>query len=69
MPLLPWDKWPGLKAKAVQDLGKKELSFLDELAELSMNHDANFTKIKEIYNRDDAIRVPADLSKVEPVWN
>ncbi len=64
MPMLPWDFWTGIKAKEVKDLTTEELTYLDELAALSLNPDENYIKIKQIYEQDDSIKVPDDLSRV-----
>lgn len=55
--LLPWDVW-GAQPRPDETLAEEQRIFLDRLAELSREPDANFSALRETYRRDGRIRVP-----------
>jgi len=57
VPLLPWDCW-GLINKEYAKMSEDDLSFLDNLAQLTADTDVNFDKIHSIYSSD--LRVKMD---------
>jgi len=60
MELLQWDVW-GAMPRPDQPLGHDELSFFDQLAELTRVPDESFEKLRRIYQDDERLRVPATV--------
>jgi hypothetical protein len=56
--MLPWDVWGGMPVPG-DAFDEERLAFFDHLAELTRDPDASFDELREIYERDDRIRVPA----------
>lgn len=63
-----WDAWglmlagPGVK----QDLAS--ISFLDQLAEMTLEPDKYFDLIRQIYQKDDRVNVPQKIKSFSPVY-
>jgi Transglutaminase-like superfamily len=57
--LLPWDGW-GMMTGPYGTLSDTELAVLDEVAALAVSED--FASIRDRYQRDDSLRVPADIT-------
>jgi hypothetical protein len=58
MEMLPWDVW-GLMPKPDEALSNENLALFDRLAALTLAGDETFFAIREIYDRDDRLRVPS----------
>jgi hypothetical protein len=56
--MLPWDVW-GAIPKPGEALDVDHLTFFDRLAELTLEPDANFDELRELYQHDERIRVPS----------
>ena len=56
--MLPWDQW-GAMPRPAESLGDDQPAFYDRLAELTRSPDASFEELRELYQTDDRLRVPA----------
>ena len=56
---LPWDFW-GYLNTPVEELNKSELGRFDQLAELTLDPDANFEILRSVYENDPQIHHPAE---------
>lgn len=55
--MLPWDVW-GAMPSAARPMGDEELSFFDELAELTNGGDSALPELQQRFEYDDRLRVP-----------
>lgn len=55
-----WDVW-GAQPKPGAELSDDDLAFFDHLAELVNNPDKSFEEIRELYEKDDRLRVPGKV--------
>lgn len=60
MEMLPWDVW-GAMAGPGEQMEEEQLAFLDRLAALTRAPDASFAELRELYESDDRLRVPATV--------
>jgi hypothetical protein len=58
--LLPWDAW-GAQPRPGEALGEDQLAFFDALAALASAPDASFDALRERYETDARLRVPATV--------
>ena len=58
--LEPWDGW-GMMLTEEKDLTDDDYELLDKLADLTMNEDIEYSRIREIYAREERIRVPGAI--------
>jgi len=70
MEMLPWDCWGAMSA-GEGPLSEPVIAFIDELAALTREPDANFVRLRELYESSDQLRVPemvfnAVLNRAEP---
>ncbi len=56
--MLPWDVW-GAMASPDEVIEPPRAAFLDRLAALTHDPDANFAELRDLYENDDRLRVPA----------
>ena len=61
MELLPWDTW-GIMETEHGFHSENDLTFLDELAELSLLDNRSFASLRDIYESDPRIRVPKTIT-------
>lgn len=54
--MLPWDGW-GTMPRPNENLSGEKVTFMDELADLSLNPDRSFRKLRRIYARGKRVRV------------
>jgi hypothetical protein len=69
--VLPWDFW-GAAPKEERELSAEELAFFDRLADLTAEPDRNWRELRERYQSDERLTVPAKVfnslrQKVETV--
>ena len=55
--LLPWDAW-GLMDKRDEDLSPDDLSFLDQVSDLTADDGPEFEKVRQLYENDERLCVP-----------
>ena len=60
MEMLPWDVW-GAQPHPNQVLDDKQLAFFDHLATITADPDAAFDELRESYEKDERLRVPATV--------
>jgi hypothetical protein len=60
MEMLPWDGW-GLDPKPDRALTPETLALFDRLAMLTLDADDRFAEIRDLYETDPALRVPAEV--------
>jgi hypothetical protein len=58
MEMLAWDSW-GAMPRPDETLQGEQLAFFDRLAELSREPDASFEVLRELYENDERVHVPA----------
>lgn len=58
--LLPWDVWGGMPPPD-ETLDEEALAFFDRLAALTREPDAEFAKLRSLYDDDARLRVPATV--------
>ena len=58
--LLPWDVWGAMPLPG-DDMGDDLLAFLDQIAVLTHDPDANFAELRARYASDDRLRAPASV--------
>jgi hypothetical protein len=58
--MLPWDVW-GAMPGPDEFLDEGRLAFFDRLAALTRASDASFDELRELYESDDRVRVPATV--------
>jgi hypothetical protein len=69
--MLPWDVW-GAMPKPGTRLSEDQLEFFDRLAALTREPDGWFDEIRDLYEGDDRVRIPATvfnalLQRTEPI--
>jgi len=57
MELLPWDSWSIMQGRD-EDLPARDLTLLDQVAELTARDVPNFVRAQDLYENDDRLRVP-----------
>ncbi len=57
MEMLPWDVW-GAMPPPNEPISDDQLAFFDSLAALTREPDASFTELRNLYEKDDRVRVP-----------
>ncbi|HEY7637727.1 MAG TPA: transglutaminase domain-containing protein [Gemmatimonadales bacterium] len=60
MELLQWDMW-GAMPRPNQSLGEDEAGFFDDLAALTRTPDTSFEQLRQRYQEDERLRVPATV--------
>jgi hypothetical protein len=60
MEMLPWDMWGGMP-KPNESIEGDQLGFFDRLAELTRLPDRSIDDLRELYNSDDRVCVPATV--------
>jgi len=60
MEMLPWDCW-GPAPQSDQALSPETLALFDRLAMLTLDADNRFGEIRDLYDTDPALRVPAEV--------
>ncbi|MDI7277620.1 MAG: transglutaminase-like domain-containing protein [Anaerolineae bacterium] len=58
--LLPWDAWGIIDARD-EDLSADDLALLDQVAELTSGDVPGFNRVRQLYETDDRLRVPATI--------
>lgn len=58
--VLPWDAW-GAQPRPDEALSDDQLAFFDELAALAREPDGSFDELRQRYEADDRLRVPATV--------
>jgi hypothetical protein len=58
--LLPWDVWGGMP-QPDERLHEEALEFFDRLAALTRKPDAEFARLRSLYDGDERLRVPATV--------
>jgi hypothetical protein len=71
MEMLPWDIW-GAQPQPTESLSEERLAFYDRLALHSQEPDASFDELRQLYDADDRVRVPATVfnavtNRAEPI--
>jgi hypothetical protein len=56
--MLPWDAW-GAFPKPNEALGRDQLAYFDRLAALTKDPDERFDDVREVYDADAGLKVPA----------
>jgi hypothetical protein len=56
--MLPWDVWGAMPGPG-EPLGRERIALFDRVAELTRAPDARFEELRELYEKDDRLRVPA----------
>ncbi len=62
--LLPWDSWGAMEGPAGEgmiDVPGENAALFDEVAALTVAPDVNFGDLRELYESDDRLRVPAQV--------
>ncbi|WP_437968749.1 transglutaminase-like domain-containing protein [Sorangium sp. So ce260] len=60
MEMLPWDDW-GAMSSADGPLGEDQLALFDRLAAITRSPDARFAELRQLYEGDARLRVPATV--------
>lgn len=58
MELLPWDVW-GTMPGVGEPVNDDQLAFFDRLAALTRAPDASFAELRDLYEHDERLHVPA----------
>lgn len=58
--MLPWDVW-GARPMPGHELSEEDLSFFDQLAELTRDPDSTFDELRRAYAEDDRLTVPSTV--------
>jgi hypothetical protein len=58
--MLPWDVW-GAMPGVNEPLNEEQMAFFDRLAALTRTPDACFAELRELYESDEGLRVPATV--------
>lgn len=58
--MLPWDVW-GPMLRPGETAGAEQLALLDRLAALTRAPDQHFAELRELYQKDNNLRVPATV--------
>jgi hypothetical protein len=62
--MLPWDVW-GAMPHPDEPLQHDQFEFFDRLATLTRVPDASFEELRQLYEEDDRLRVPATVFNVK----
>ena len=60
MEMLQWDVWGAMPGPG-EPVKDDQLAFFDRLAALTHEPDSSFAELRELYQRDDRVRVPATV--------
>ncbi len=63
--LLPWDAW-GLMLTPDEEMDAEEIALIDRVAELTTAEVPDVAAIRELYSRDDRLRVPSTIVSYRP---
>jgi len=69
MELLCWDCWGLADSRPDEEASHEELALLDGIAALTLAGDAAFLAIRDLYESEDRLRVPATLKSYSPNGN
>jgi hypothetical protein len=64
MEMLPWDVW-GPMVMSDELLTPQKLALFDELAQLTLDVDAQFAELRSLYDADATLNVPAEVFNAE----